>query len=343
MHFVTAYEEEAPRAMSEPDQDVSLDFERAVTPADAIAYVVTLPTFRRPDHLVATLKSLVVQNPGKPFAIIVMENDTDGLAGARAARAFLQTAPVSARIVLAHRRGNCHAYNAGWTDALAAYPNFEALAVIDDDELAQPDWLFRLVSQQKESGADMVGGPQVPHFETGSWEKSARHPVFTAHYGTNGPVPILYSSGNVLIRRAVLDAMPRPFLDPLFNFIGGGDSDFYRRAREKGFRFAWAADAAVTETIPARRTEWDWIHARSLRNGAISAMLDHRAAPGLFGRARTLAKSIALLAAAAPRGLVMWRRTGLPSASLYHGQVALGRLMAEVGRVGEQYRNPEKN
>ena len=47
------------------------------------------------DHLVATLKSLVVQNPGKPFAIIVMENDTDGLAGARAARAFTEAGSTS--------------------------------------------------------------------------------------------------------------------------------------------------------------------------------------------------------------------------------------------------------
>ncbi|MFP5076317.1 glycosyltransferase family 2 protein [Rhizobium sp. YIM 134829] len=325
------------------DPDVSLYFERTVIPDAEIAYAITLPTFRRPDHLIATLKTLLVQAPGKPFAIIVMENDTDGLAGAEAAKQLLATAPVSARIVLAHRRGNCHAYNAGWADALAAYPRFEALAVIDDDELAAPDWLLRLVSQQRESGADMVGGPQLPLFETGSRERSARHPVFTAHYGTNGPVPILYSSGNVLITRRVLDAMPRPFLDPLFNFIGGGDADFYRRAREKGFRFAWAADAAVTETIPARRTERSWINARSLRNGAISAMLEHRAAPSAAGRLRTIAKSLALLAASGPRGLLLWRRTGLPSAGLYHGQVALGRLMAEVGRVGEQYRNPEKN
>jgi hypothetical protein len=188
-----------------------------------------------------------------------------------------------------------------------------------------------------------VGGPQRPDFEDKARNDRKRHPVFMPHYDTTGPVPILYSSGNVLITRPVLDAMPRPFLDPLFNFIGGGDSDFYRRCREKDFTFAWAVEAWVAETIPSRRTEMSWIRARSRRNGAISALLEHRAAPQLAGRAKTIAKSLALLAASPFRGVALWRSSKLPSAGFYHFHVACGRLMMEFGLVNEQYRNPEKN
>lgn len=323
--------------------DVSVFFEVAAGAAQAVELVITLPTFRRPEHVVKTLKTIVGQTPGRNFAIVVMENDADGMEGAQAAKTYLSEQAVSALIVIAHQRGNCHAYNAGWTAALATYPNLKAIAVIDDDELAAPEWLKGLVSVQESTGADLVGGPQRPIFEDDSRNACLRHPVFMPHYDASGPVPILYSSGNVLIGRRVLDAMPRPFLDPLFNFIGGGDSDFYRRAREKGFRFAWAADAWVAESIPARRTQGDWIRSRSLRNGAISALLEHRARPGMRGRIKTVARSAALLAASPLRGIALWRRTGLASAGLYHFHVALGRLMMEVGRVNEQYRNPEKN
>ncbi|OLP55106.1 glycosyl transferase family A [Rhizobium rhizosphaerae] len=329
--------------MFEPSSDVSLFFRRENGPPAAVRLVVTVPTFRRPQQLVETLESLRIQAPGLPFAVIVMENDAEGGAGATAARNFMEHHGLDGLVVIAHQRGNCHAYNAGWTAALAHYPGLEALAVIDDDELATPGWLAGLLAAQAATGADLVGGPQEPRFEAGRRPDLARHPVFSPAYATTGPVPILYSSGNVLIRRAVLDAMPRPFLDPLFNFIGGGDSDFYRRCKARGFRFAWSAEAAVVEAVPARRMQADWIRTRSLRNGAISAMLEHRAAPGAAGRLKTLAKSLALLAASPWRGIALWRRTGLAAAAPYHLQVALGRLMAEAGIVGEQYRHPEKN
>jgi glycosyltransferase involved in cell wall biosynthesis len=329
--------------MTPPAPDVTVFYQTTVDAAESVEFVVTLPTFRRPEHLLKTLKTVISQEPGSPFAIVVMENDADGLEGAEAAKAFFASHRINALVVIAHQRGNCHAYNAGWSMALATYPNLHAIAVIDDDEIAAPDWLDSLISVHRQTRADLVGGPQLADFEDQGRNDQKRHPVFLPHYETTGPVPILYSSGNALITRPVLDAMPQPFLDPVFNFIGGGDSDFYRRCKEKGFTFAWAAEAWVAETIPARRTEMSWIRARSLRNGAISALLEHRAAPGFSGRMKTIAKSLMLLAASPFRGISLWRSTKLPSAGLYHFYVAWGRLMMEFGLVNEQYRNPEKN
>ncbi|MGI0524914.1 glycosyltransferase family 2 protein [Rhizobium giardinii] len=329
--------------MTPPAPDVTVFYQTTVDAAESVELVVTLPTFRRPEHLIKTLKTVISQEPGSPFAIVVMENDADGFEGAEAARTFFAGHRINAVVLIAHQRGNCHAYNAGWSMALTTYPNLKSIAVIDDDEIAAPDWLDRLISVHRQTRADLVGGPQLPDFEDQRRNDQKRHPVFMPHYETTGLVPILYSSGNVLITRPVLDAMPQPFLDPVFNFIGGGDSDFYRRCKENGFTFAWAAEAWVAETIPARRTEVSWIRARSLRNGAISALLEHRAAPGLAGRMKTIAKSLALLAASPVRGISLWRSTRLPAAGLYHFYVAWGRLMMELGLVNEQYRNPEKN
>lgn len=329
--------------MTAPAPQVSTFHQQSETAVASVELVVTLPTFRRPEHLVKTLKTVLSQDPGVPFAIIVMENDADGMAGAHAARDFFLQHKVNALVVVAHDRGNCHAYNAGWSAAMATYPAMKALAVIDDDEIASPSWLENLVLIQKETRADIVGGPQLPDFEDKSRAAMKLHPVFTPHYRTNGPVPILYSSGNVLVTRPVLAKMPTPYLDPAFNFTGGGDSDFYRRCRAEGFCFAWANDAWVTETVPARRTEGSWVRARSLRTGALSAQLAHRARPGVLGRLRTIGHSLLLLAASPLRGIALWRQTGVASTALFHFYVAVGRLMAEFGMINEQYRNPEKN
>lgn len=329
--------------MTSIGQDISVYFRTELEDAGNIELVVVLPTFRRPEHVIKTLKTIVSQRPDVAFATIVVENDDKGLAGAAAAKDFFLGHPSDSVVIIAHRRGNCYAYNAGWATALENYPNLRAIAIIDDDEIAAPEWLDCLITTQEATEADMVGGPQLPVFEDMTGQKWKRHPVFTPHYETTGPVPILYSSGNVLVTRRVLDAMPRPFLDPTFNFIGGGDADFYSRCKEMGFSFAWAKEAWVAETVPARRTSASWIRARSLRNGAISTMLEHRRDASFAARVKTFGKSLALLGASLPRGIKLWRKTGLFSAGLYHFYVAVGRLMAEFGFVTEQYRNPDKN
>ena len=67
-------------------------------------------------------------------------------------------------VIIAHERGNCSAYNAGWQTAILQFPNFRHLLVIDDDEIADPHWLERMCEAAETLGADIVGGPQVPVF-----------------------------------------------------------------------------------------------------------------------------------------------------------------------------------
>jgi len=311
---------------------------------EAIECVVTLPTFRRPELLMETLRSLIGQQTSRRFAVIVMDNDAEGRAGADAARAIFEGGELAGLVILAHERGNCSAYNAGWQTALVSFPNFRHLLVIDDDEAAEPQWLETMCATAERLGADIVGGPQVPHFPTAEDAGWARHPVFAPPYDRTARVGALYSSGNLLIGRRVLARMGPPFLDTRFNFMGGGDSDFLSRSSAGGFKLAWCAEAKVHEAIPARRLEADWIRKRSLRNGVISTLVEKKKREDEpLGRLTVLARSFALLAASLPRGLMTAWRLRLPSAFAYPLYVALGRLLAETGYTNEQYREPEKN
>ncbi|WP_082652464.1 glycosyltransferase family 2 protein [Aureimonas sp. AU12] len=310
---------------------------------DDVEIAVILPTFRRPEAVLRTLASLAAQTTARRFAVILVENDGEARAGVAVARGLFESGAMSGLILTQHERGNCSAYNAGFAMARQRFAALRFALVIDDDEEAAPGWIDALVGAAERLGADLVGGPQVPVFAAGSQAFLAHHPVFRPPYPATGRVPILYSSGNVCIRASVLAAVGDPVLDTAFNFIGGGDSDFYARCRARGFAFGWCAEAVVHETMPARRTEFSWLNARSLRNGAISSLIEHRARRGITGRARTLAKSLALLAAAPPRSLLLGLRTRSAVIGLYPMQVALGRFQAEFGLVGEQYRNAESN
>lgn len=311
---------------------------------EAVEAVVTVPTFRRPEQVLATLASLKAQKTARSFAVIVMENEDEQREGAAAVAPLFESGALDGMLIVAHERGNCSAYNAGWLTALMHFPAFRHLLVVDDDEIANPHWLENLCACAERIGADIVGGPQIPVFADAAHGGWASHPVFAPPYQSSGRVPRLFSSGNLLVGRQVLAHMGPPFLDLRFNFMGGGDSDFLSRAADAGFKLGWCAEAPVHETVPARRLERDWIRSRSLRNGVISTLVEkrHRAAQR-FGTVRVIGKSLLLLSAAPLRGLKVLLTTGSPAQAVYPLHVALGRVLAEFGYANEQYRQPEKN
>lgn len=319
----------------------------ARTPAldvSAVDVVVTLPTFKRPAQVLETLASLSAQKTARRFAVIVMENEAELREGAKAAAPLFDDATYRGLVIIAHQRGNCSAYNAGWETALTTFPNFRHLLVIDDDEIAEPEWLERMCGAAESLGVDIVGGPQVPVFADTPKSDVAKHPVFAPPYAETGAVAALYSSGNLLISRHVLERMGPPFLDLRFNFMGGGDSDFLSRSARAGFKLGWCAEARVLEAVPSRRTEADWIRARSLRNGVISTLVERKRRAGTpFANLKVIAKSLALLGASPFRAIASLARTGSPRIAAYPIYVGLGRVLAEFGYANEQYRQPEKN
>jgi GT2 family glycosyltransferase len=311
---------------------------------DAVEIVVTIPTFKRPEHVLKTLDSLNAQSTKRSFAIVLIENEAEERVGAEAASPLFESAVYRGLVIVAHDRGNCNAYNAGWFTALQKFANLKYIAVIDDDEIADPDWLENLCAASERFDVSIVGAPQLPVFEGEVTHKWKSHPVFTPHYSQTGPVDIVYSSGNLLIRRDLLQAMPQPYFDLAFNFTGGGDADLIRRSKNRGFKIAWCAEARIYETVPSRRVTWDWIQKRSLRNGQLSALIAHRQAGGsLFDNCKVVLHSLALLAASPLRALFQFIKSGSVLSSLYPVHIAVGRIASEFGYANEQYRNPEQN
>jgi len=52
---------------------------------DEVEVVVTLPTFRRPEHVIRTLDTLNAQVTSRRFAVVVIENEAEDREGAKVA------------------------------------------------------------------------------------------------------------------------------------------------------------------------------------------------------------------------------------------------------------------
>ena len=303
-----------------------------------IDIVVCVPTFRRPEHLALTLDSIRAQSIDRPFAVIVVENEGVERRGAAVAQGYFDDGRLNGRVVVEERQGNCFAINTAFGTALSVYQDARFVLMMDDDEIASPHWLERLVNAAERSGAEIVGGPVHPQLESGARPGLARHPAFQPAYGCSGPVPLIYGSGNCLITRETFQRLGLPAFDVGYNFLGGGDTDFFTRARRAGIAFHWEAEAEITETVPRARTTLRWLAARGLRIGAINHRIEVKLAQGPIAQLATVLKSLAALGISVPRAARLLAETREPMIALHPILVALGRCLSTIGIAPQPYR-----
>jgi GT2 family glycosyltransferase len=304
----------------------------------AIEVVVCVPCFRRPEHLRQTLQSLSNQRTTRRFAVVMVENDASACASVPVASEFLRAGQLPGLCVVEPRQGNCHAINAAFETAQAIFSAATHFLMIDDDEIASPDWLEQMMRAAEETGADVVGGPVLQRFDNEAKQGLQRHPAFRPAYEASGPVPIIYGCGNCLIKRSVFDRLGRPAFDLRFNFLGGGDVDFFTRCRRSGMTFHWAAEAVITETVPDSRTLASWIALRALRIGAINYHVQRKAAQTPWLRIRLAAKVLALLPLSLLRAVRLLMTEGKALIALHPMIVAAGGLLAAFGIEPQPYK-----
>lgn len=303
----------------------------------SVGIVVCIPCFRRPQHLRLTLDSLVGQRTPRSFAVVMVENDAAGRESAPVAAEYLADGRLQGVCLVETRQGNCQAINAAFETAQALFPAATRFLMIDDDEIASPDWLELMVRTAEATGADVVGGPVLPVFEDESKPWLVRHPAFCPTYEYSGAVPLIYGCGNCLITRAAFERSSRPAFDLRFNFLGGGDCDFFVRCRDAGMLFHWTAEAVISETVPRSRTSSGWIAKRGLRIGAINYRVQYKAAKTALARARVFAQMLGRL----PLALLRTARllpTSKAVVAMHPLLVAFGSALAAFGFDPQPYK-----
>jgi len=253
---------------------------------------VIIPTFRRPDGLLAALDSVLAQTrPAEE--IIIVDNSPEG--GARA----LVSKYADGRICYVHEPepGVANARNAALAATQARY-----IAFLDDDEIAQPTWLEAMHVTAERLSATVVFGPlqaQAPktsglrlHLLNRLYSRVGSH----ADALINAP----FGCGNSMLDRAAFDLPDAPFPAKL-NETGGEDDVFFALLQDQGAVMAWSAGAGAVECVDPERANWQYLLSRSFSFGqGPSQHCAHRDKPDWLGVGKWMLVGLAQLAVFAP-------------------------------------------
>jgi succinoglycan biosynthesis protein ExoM len=156
---------------------------------------------------------------------------------------------------------------------------FDFVAMIDDDEIPQPQWLVELLGVQAATAADAVIGP-VPRILPDDAPRWLRHGHFfdSPIYPDRALVRDGYS-GNCLLRIRSVERFNIAF-DQTLNFAGGEDLLFFRQLVDRGGRLAYAARAIAEESVGAERVSATYIMKLNFRRGNTLSLCDRHLRKG---------------------------------------------------------------
>ncbi|GGB61105.1 hypothetical protein GCM10011316_36370 [Roseibium aquae] len=245
-----------------------------------ISIGIMVCTCERPVMLEACLTSLVGQMTSDTWSleICVVENDSEPRSKAVVDQ-IAASAPFPVHYRLEPRRGIPFARNRTVREALER--GYDWIALIDDDEIAEPGWLQAHMAALHRYAAQVSYGFVDEHFEVlpPAWSKLS--PMTPEPEGKS---LTRASTCNVVFSRALIDpANSGLTFNPVF--MGGyEDLDFFERAHEAGHLIISAPQAVVRTTFPASRTTPD----RILQSAYAGAAARAQASYLRHGSARTL-------------------------------------------------------
>lgn len=282
---------------------------------------VCVANYKRPEGLRRLLDGLgrltFAQGDAPGVEVIVVDNEARGRAAA-VCREAEPAFPWTLRCLEEPRRGITYARNRG---LLAASPDADFLAFIDDDEVPATSWLEALLRARELHAADVVTGPVVPRLDPGVPAWVVRGRFFGPRSHPDGQRLGVAFTNNTLMRAAIPRELGRAF-DHRFALTGGEDTDFFMSVARAGYRIVWAADALVYETVPASRASVGWILRRGYREWGSHSRCEAALYPSPAVRVERVLKASALIAA----GVVT-----LPVSAVV-GRHALVRSLLRVAR-----------
>ncbi|HSC17921.1 MAG TPA: glycosyltransferase [Rhizomicrobium sp.] len=299
--------------------------------------IVAVASFRRPEGLRRLLDAVARLETSAQVSVVVVENDSErreALAVCEQLCGQQYRWPLTC--VVAEERGIAQARNAG-VEYILARSRAEFVAMLDDDEWPDAQWLDAFLHVQRLTGADALQGAVIPKLErtAGRWARQC-HGIAPVQRET-GLIPSIDSTSNVFVRRACLEKVPKPCFDPDFALSGGEDRDFFERLRRQGRRFAWVNDAVVYAWVPASRARFAWALKRAYRTGNsdMRVFLKHR--PGTPQLAREIVKIAGAALVYAPLALISMPFVRRQAHALCKLCRAAGKTAALAGHRYDEY------
>lgn len=233
---------------------------------------VVMCTYNRADLLEKAIASLVDQRVDFDYDILIVDNSsTDHTQDV--IQAAVASSPIPIRSVIEAKPGISAARNRSLREARG-----EWIASIDDDEVADPNWLQQLFATAEAHDARCVGGRvnlQLPSETINHLSPVCRDLLGESTLG-EGEQPytrrITPSTCNVLIHRSVFQEVGGFDEDEK---EGGEDTDLFRRIRQAGI-VAWHTPRAILRHhVPDYRLSQKYLLWSAERNGWHIAKREH--------------------------------------------------------------------
>lgn len=222
---------------------------------------ICMCTYQR-SHVVETLKSIAALRLPEHVSleVIVVDNDEHGYAEMLVkGQANLMDTPVFYRqetaknIALAR---NCSIANT----------QGEWVAFIDDDEVADPDWLAQLLVTAQTYQADAVFGRVKSTYPSNTPQWIIESGVFERPPVSNGQAVTSGATNSTLVSQAAIKKYQLKF-DSNYGLTGGEDADFFYRLYQHGGKLVCASAAYVSEEVASDRLNIDYLLKRAIRIG----------------------------------------------------------------------------
>ena len=289
--------------------------------------IIAIPTFRRPKSLARLLEALAALDPGAEISVLVADNDAEGREGFELCARLAPSYRWPLKAVIAPERGIAQVRNILVAGALAD-AKIDFVAMIDDDEWPDPQWIVQFLKAVRQSGADVLQGSILFGDKSGATPDIRR---------MSGPTVMLQGAGNLFLSRARLARMTPPWFDPAFALTGGEDRDFFLRLSREGARFAWCDEARAYGDVPESRANLGWAlkRAYSIGNSDMRVLLKHR--PGAATRMAETVKILGALLLSLPLAVILWPSPNHRLAPLAKLCRAAGKLTAMLGWRYNEY------
>lgn len=229
----------------------------------AVDVSICIATYHRPEGLSRLLDSL--ERLKIPLGIraetIVVDNDCDESAASIVKLRSESLRPI--HYCVEPHRNIALARNRAVSEASGRWILF-----IDDDEVADENWLSEHLEFVESEPCDGAFGPVLRRFEEPghgwidieTFFAMPRHPTGTVLGCAD------LRTGNAIVRRRLFE---RFGFDPAFGRTGGEDSELFGRMQAARAHFLWCDEARVEEFVAPERRRLGWLAQRAFRGGLV--------------------------------------------------------------------------
>lgn len=235
---------------------------------------ICVATYKRTELLAECLYAINTLSlpEGYSTILIIVDNDVHGSAR-QVVEHYAESACIPVHFTIENKRGLAHVRNRLLAEAV--HHQAESVCFIDDDELPHSALLIEHLKALKKYDADVSAGPVIP-----IEKKTDIKTVRIIKSKKTGETPKHVAAGNVMFKSKLI-CKDRLQFNPIYNFSGGEDFEFFRRSREAGNKHVWTPDAIMYELQPSERKTLSYFFFRHL-TGAINSVMQYKETHGFL-------------------------------------------------------------